>query len=63
MSPALACGCFTTQPTGKPSKYVLSKEIIETLDMTEEEYYRPLVEIEGQAILKKIKEEKTAVSV
>ena len=40
---------------------IISKEIIETLDMTEEEYYRPLVEIEGQAILKKIEEEKTAV--
>ena len=42
---------------------IISKKIIETLDMTEEEYYRPLVEIEGQAILKKIKEEKTATSV
>lgn len=35
---------------------IKSQEIIEELDMTEDEYYRPLVEIVGNAILKELAE-------
>lgn len=35
---------------------IRSQEIIEELAMTEDEYYRPLVEIVGNAILKELAE-------
>lgn len=32
----------------------LSNQIVEILDMTEEKYFAPLVEIEGKCLLKKL---------
>lgn len=37
---------------------VKSQEIVEELDMTEDEYYQPLVEIIGNAILKDLAKNK-----